>query len=281
MRRLTLALAALLLSATAAAAAPLRIAAVTGSAGACATLGASAPAGLKAYYRHLADRMQVEVQQCPFATRAAAAQALAAGRVDLAVLDPAAFAPVRQTVRAILTVRRKGAINRIPVVLAAARSSNRQGLAGARGASIVFGGSFPAAYAVPKKALADAGAGEGFFGRETVTRDEEAAIAALRAGQVQTMAVHAGAWQRLCRGDKPGEDKCADLAVLWRGRPQAELAVVVRRDMPAPDRFRLIGIHVAMHLEAPQAFQAGSAFIADGVEFEPTEADALLAGAIP
>ena len=63
--------------------------------------------------------------------------------------------------------------------------------------------------------------------------------------------------------------------MLWRGRPRAIKALVVRRDMPDDLRFRLIGIYVAMHLEAKEAFAWGASWMPGGAEFEPTEADAL------
>lgn len=88
------------------------------------------------------------------------------------------------------------------------------------------------------------------------------------------MVLHAGAWQKLCRGDQPGEDLCADLKVLWRQRQVADQAWAVRLDMTDDWRFRLIGIHVAMHNEAPDAFAWAAG--PDAEEYEPTEAKALI-----
>jgi ABC-type phosphate/phosphonate transport system substrate-binding protein len=273
-RAATLAL-ALTAAAVSTQAATLKIAAVTGAAGACHALSGGAPAGQKAYYKHLAARLGRDIQECPMATEAAAAQALASGTVDIALLDPAGFAPVHAQTRAILTVRRMGALNRIPVLAVSKASSGRAGVAALRGATAVYAGSTPAALGVPRQALADQGAGPGFFGREDVEPDVDAAAAKLRGGAADVLIINAAAWQRLCQGNHSQDNRCGDLKVIWRGRPQATQALVVRRDMPDDLRFRLIGIHVALHLEAKEAFAWASAWVPRAAEFEPTEADAL------
>jgi hypothetical protein len=68
-------------------------------------------------------------------------------------------------------------------------------------------------------------------------------------------------------------DPCRDLRAVLHARPRAAWALVVRRDMPAELRYRLIGIHLPLRLEAPAAF----AFAAGpgAAEFQPAEAEAL------
>jgi ABC-type phosphate/phosphonate transport system substrate-binding protein len=274
-------LAALLtLTATCAEAASLRIAAVTGSAGACHALDGGAPAGEKAYFHHLESRLGRDILTCPVTDRASAAQALAAGGVDVAVLDPAAYAAVQAKTRAILTVRPVGHLNRIPVVVVTKKANAAvTDLASLRGKAIVFGGSVEPSLAVPRQALADQGAGSGFFAHEDVAASADEAAAKLRSGAAAAMALNAAAWQRLCQGEKTQDNRCGDLKVVWGGRTRAALALVVRRDIPDDLRFQLIGIHVAMHLEAKDAFAWASSWVPQGAEFEPTEAEALaLAG---
>ena len=275
---LTLA-AALSLAAPAAQAASFRLAAVTGAAGACHALEASAPAGEKAYFHHLESRLGRDILTCPVVDRAAAAQALAAGGGDAAVLDPAADAQVAAKTRAIQTVRATGHLNRIPVLAVVKKTNAAANLAALHGKTIVFGGPVDAALAVPRQALADQGAGPGFFSREDVATDADAAAAKLRSGAADVLAVNAAAWQRLCQGEKSQENRCGDLKVVWSGRPRAALALVVRRDIPDDLKFQLIGVHVAMHLEAKEAFAWASSWTPQAAEFEPTEAEALaLAG---
>lgn len=267
---------ALLSAAGAGTAEPLRIAAVSAEAGQCAPLGAASPAGEKAYYDHLAKRLGTPVQRCPVASAGDAAAALAAGKLDLAVLDPAAFGSVKATTRAILTLRPEGGLNRIMIVLAVPAASPARSLADLRGKTLVLGGRTPAALDLPRRALADRGATSGFFGQELVEADGDAAAARLRGGQAQAMVLHAAAWQRLCPKVAPKKAKpCTDLRVLARIRPQASRAIVVRQDMPLDTRYRLIGIHLPLHLENKAAFAWASAWSPKAAEFEPTEAQAL------
>ena len=277
MRLVSVFAAVALFSAGAAEAATFRIAAVTGKAGPCRSLASSAPAGQLAYYKHLAGRLARDVQECPVANEADAGRALESGALDMAVLGPAAFEPVKAKTRSILTLRPTGDLNRIPVLVATRKASTRTSLAGLKGGTIVFAGKAAFAYGLPRRALADRGAGPGFFAREDVATDPEAAAARLRSGAADALVINAAAWQRLCRGDRPQDAACGDLKVIWRGRPRATKAIVVRRDIEDELRFRLIGIHVAMHLEAKEAFGWASSWIPKAAEFEPTEADALVA----
>ena len=275
MTRLSAALAVLLLSAVAAEAAPLRIAAIGPGVASCKALDAAAPAGERTYYAHLAKRLGVDVLNCPVATPAAAAAALAAGQVDVALLDPAAFAPVEKTTRAILTVRSQGAPNRIPVILAVRANDARHTLDSLKGARLALAGRSAASIDPPHAVLAERGAAAGYL-KEEVEVDGETAVERLRGGKVDAVALHAAAWQRACPPVAPKTPlPCRDLFVVIKARPRAEQALVVRRDMPLDLRYRLIGIHMALHLEAPAAFAYAAGFAKAPAEFQPAEADAL------
>lgn len=277
MKRLVLALAALLATAAEAQTpgAPFRIARLAETAGPCGPLPAEAPKGERAYYDLLAERLDQVVEACPVTDLSAAAAALAEGAVDLAPLDGEAYAPVAGQVRAILSLLSESGLNRTAVRVAVRADSSYRSLADLAGRPVVFGGRLRAHYDAPKAALADYGAGEGFFGPETIAVDHEDAAARLRSGSAEALVLHVGAWQRLCRGDAPGVDLCADLRPVWTQRPRATRALAVRKDMEQTLRHRLVGIHVAMHLEAPEAF-AGAIWRAGAAEFEPAEAEALV-----
>jgi phosphonate transport system substrate-binding protein len=256
----------------------LRVAAVTGAAGACAAPAASLPAGERAYYDHLAKRLEVKVLRCPVADATAAARALAANELDLAVLDPAAFAAVQATTRSILTVRSQGGVNRIPVVLGVKATSPVKTLADLRGKSLVFGGRTPAALSLPKLALSQRDAPAAFWGRELFAVDGDAAVSDLRANKADAMVLHAAAWQRLCFPRSPKEaPPCDDLRIIAKIRPQADRAIVVRRDIADETRYRLIGIHMPMHLENAPAFAWATSWSPNAAEFQPAEPLALVA----
>lgn len=280
MRKLLLTACAVLLVAAAAKGPSdkLRIAAIEPRGGACAPLTSAAPPGEKAYYDHLANRLGVKVLKCPVADRAAAARALAAGELDLAVLDPANFAPVAGVARAILTLRPEGGLNRIPVVVAVPTAGPAKRLEDLRGKTLAFGGATPAAEALPQRVLSDRGFGRDVFGKPLDAANAEGALEALRAGRAQAIVLHAAAWQRLCTPDDPKvKPPCGDLTILLKARPQAALAVVVRKDIADETRYRLIGIHMPMYLENRVAFSWASSWAPKAAEFEPTEALALVA----
>lgn len=280
MRKILLAVSAIVLvAATAKApASSLRIAAVTPTPGPCAPLDATAAPGEKAYYDHLAKRLDVKVLKCPVADQAAAAAALAAGSLDMALLDRVSFAPVAGATRAILTIRPEGGLNRIPVVVAAPAAGPVKRLEDLRGKTLAFGGSTPAARALPSRVLADRGFGADVFKAELAAADAEDALGMLRSGEADAMVLHAAAWQRLCMPDDPkAKPLCKDLTVLLRARPQATQAIVVRKDIADETRYRLIGIHMPMYLENRAAFAWASSWAPKAAEFEPTEALALVA----
>lgn len=280
MRKILLAVSAIVLVAAAAKApaTSLRIAAVTPKPGPCAALDATAAAGEKAYYDHLAKRLDVKVLKCPVADPAAAAAALGAGSLDMAVLDPASFAPVAGATRAILTIRPEGGLNRIPVVVAAPAAGPVKRLEDLRGKTLAFGGSSPAARALPSKVLADRGVRADALKAELVAADAEDALAKLRSGEADAVVLHAAAWQRLCTPQDPkAKPLCSDLKVLLKARPQAAQAIVVRKDIANETRYRLIGIHMPMHLENRSAFTWASSWAPKAAEFEPAEALALVA----
>ena len=258
----------------AASAAPFRVASL-GPTSACRALPASASAGQKALFSLLAKRLDETVLDCPFPTPEAAAQALAAGQTDLALLTPETYAPLAGKVRAILTVNPKGELGRIPVVAATLAGNPAASLADFKGKRAVFASPAPYDLGVGRRALADQGAGAGFFADETPAGSADAAVAKLRGGGADLLVLNGDAWQRTCRGIKPQDKPCADLKVIWRGRPRAAAALAVSTAMPAQLRYRLIGIYVAMNLEAPAAFAAASAFAPGGQNFDAAEAEAL------
>ena len=80
---------------------------------------------------------------------------LTPGTLDMALLDRVSFAPVAGATRAILTIRPEGGLNRIPVVVAAPAAGPVKRLEDLRGKTLAFGGSTPAARALPSRVLAD------------------------------------------------------------------------------------------------------------------------------
>jgi ABC-type phosphate/phosphonate transport system substrate-binding protein len=253
---------------------PFRIGVLASASGPCAAPASSAPAGERAYFDLLNKRLGREVLACPVASPQDGAASLAAGKLDMAVLDEASYPAAKATARAAMTIRPEGGLARVPVVLAV-KAGQVGDAPSLKGRVIAFGGPTPVAYVLPRTVLAEQGYGVELFGRELMTDDEGAALAALRAGKADAVALEAAAWQRQCRATKV-KTPCADLKVVWRARPEADRALVVRRDLPDPVRYRLLGVHLAMHLEDRPAFDWAAAQLGAGAaDFEPAEAQAL------
>ena len=260
---------------------PFRIGVIQPAAGPCAPPPASAPSGERAYFDLLAKRLGRAVLACPVASFAEGAADLAAGSLDMTVLDEASYPSVKASVRAMMTVRPEGGVARVPVVLAVkpGRDASPQAL---KGRTIAFAGASPVALGLPKAVLSEQGYGGDLFAHELVMEDEAAALAAVRSGKADAVALEAAAWQRQCRGVALKDQPCADLKLVWRARPLAHRAFAVRRDLPDPFRFRLLGVHVAMSLENRAAFAWAAAQLSNGAaDFQPAEIQALEAARLP
>jgi ABC-type phosphate/phosphonate transport system substrate-binding protein len=253
------------------AAGPFRIGVVTGQDGTCGPPGTNAPAGQAAYIAHLARRLARPVEVCPLADVAAAARLLADGKIDFAQLDPIAYKTVAAVVRPLLTPRTPDGFGRVETVIVV-RADGPESVSSVSGERVGFAGTAPYEMDLPKLALADHGIAFAQPEAARVYGGTAAAAERLRQGEIDFLVLYSAAWQRLCRPMSAGGAPCADLREVFRGRPRAKYAWAVRRDIDDNTRFRLVGIHVAMHLENPAAFgwAAGGAR-----ELEPTEASAL------
>ncbi len=251
---------------------PLRIAIAAGISGPCAAPGADAEPGAAAYAAHFAGRLEREIQFCPVPDRAAAAALLASGGADLALLDPATFPAVASVARAFMTPRGFSDRGRVETVAAVLATSARQDLRALDGARLVFGGSRWVALEEPQRALRDHGVSQAFLDGAQQAGDAPEALAALRGGQADVVVLYSAAWQRACRRSAQDADPCGDLREVWRGRPTPETAWVITNAIDLETRVRLVGVHIALHIENPEAF----AWIAPGAPaIEPTEAGAL------
>ncbi|MGZ3273746.1 MAG: PhnD/SsuA/transferrin family substrate-binding protein [Caulobacteraceae bacterium] len=252
-----------------------RIGVLQAASGPCAPPPSSAPQGQRDYFKLLAKRLDRDVLACPISTYAEGAAALAAGRLDMTVLDAASYAAAKSTVRAAMTARAEGAPVRVRVVLAV-KAGQDGGPESLKGHTVAFGGSSAVALEMPRQVLAEQGYGATLAGHEQVSTNETAALTALRAGKADAVVLGDAAWQRQCQNPSPKVQGCADLKVVWRARPQAQRAFAVRRDLPDPLRYRLLGVHLAMHMEDRPAFDWAAAQLAPGAaDFEPAEAQAL------
>jgi ABC-type phosphate/phosphonate transport system substrate-binding protein len=235
---------------------------------ACAAPNAKTPAAVSALAKHLANRLQLAVQLCPFADPNVAAAALAKGAVDFANLSPAAWPVAKGKGRPILTVRPDGKLPRTPILAVAKKSAGMLNAAAIAKRHVVVIKQEPLAYDAARAAILTRGGAA--LGGTPVTGSFAAAIAALASGKADVALMSGDEWKAGCAADKT---VCPPYQVAWHDRPVADSAWVLRAGLPDELRYRLIGIFMAMSLENTQAY-AGAAGGVKGV-FEPTEATAL------
>lgn len=237
---------------------------------ACAAPGASTPPAIAALARHLSGRLTMSVQLCPFADPAAAAAALAQGRVDFANLTPAAWPAAKGKGRPILTVRPDGKLPRTPILAIAKASVGKLDAAGIARRRVIVIKQDPLYYDAARAAVATRGGPAIVKTPTPLAGSFDAAIGALATGKADVALMPGEQWQAGCSADKP---LCAPYRVAWQDRPVAGTAWVLRADMPDELRYRLIGIFLPMHLENAQAYAGAAGGVKGG--FEPTEATAL------
>jgi ABC-type phosphate/phosphonate transport system substrate-binding protein len=224
------------------------------------------------YVQHISARMEIPVLLCPVANKAQAAKALADGKVDMALLDPASIAPVKDSVRPIMTGRIPADIGRVAIVLVATENSPANDLAAARQARLALSGANTTLLAGVKRTLAAWNFSDSAIAAAQTLADAPDGLAVIKAGKADVLVLYGAEWTRLCRGEEKGDRPCEGLKEVWRGRPAAASAWSVRQDIPKESWARLLGIHIALPQEKPDLARW---FIPDAAEIEPTEATAL------
>ena len=236
-------------------------------------------AAAAAYRKHLEGRLGKPVVLCGYEDSKSVATALQDGQLDLAVLDQPSFEQVSKIARPILAPRVDAITGRVLAVALTLKTSGRDTPVKLAGSRPIFISKLAASHQVPLQGLADFGADTKSFKPELFVADEQAGLAALRAGQGDALIITAGARQRLCRGNDPKVVVCGDVVEAWRGRPTALTGLVVRNDLPEADRYQLVGIHLPLHQELPEAMTFLAAKLGSGIALDPTEATAMQKGA--
>jgi ABC-type phosphate/phosphonate transport system substrate-binding protein len=246
----------------------LRIATIAPTAAPCAGADQIADPSAKAYAAHLAARLEREVQLCAATDYAASAALLAGGGAEIAMVDAESFAAVRANARPFLTPRGFEGRGRVETVVATLGSSPRASLNDLAGARLIIAGTSPVQLEEPKRALRDQGVDAAQIEAATVVETPQEAAAALRSGTADVMVIYSAGLQRICRASKADAAPCKDLKEIWRGRPVPLEALAIANALDRETRLRLVGVHVALHLEKPEAmaFIGRGAPVIDAVE---------------
>jgi ABC-type phosphate/phosphonate transport system substrate-binding protein len=248
----------------------LRVGHVAGAAAACAAPARNDESAMARYAAFLAGRLNLSVELCAFPDDASLAAAFAQNAVDFGQLTVTDFAAANGQARPILRVRPQKGLARTTVVAVTRKDAQLAGPAAIAASRVGVIGPGPLLHDAPRATLAAAG-GPAVLDREpSPVGVGSAALAALQSGAVDALLLPASYWSVTC---SEAGDACADFDIAWQGLPPLERAWSLRNDAPRELRYRLIGMHVPLHLENPTLFAAIAG--ADGAEFEPTEAAAL------
>lgn len=234
-----------------------------------------AKTGASPYVAHLKVRLKQEVLICSYPNQEAAAKALSEQKIDMVELDRTAFQRVAAVARPFLTVRKKEVPSRVMSVALVNATSTRRSLLDLSGSRASFARKLPHTYDVPLASLRSAGLDTSRLKPPFIGKDHLGAAAAIRTNQADFLVLDADTHRLLCRGNSPTDLPCKDLVEVWRGRPDAEMAFVVRKDMNQDLRYGLIGIHIFLAEQAPAAFSWLASKTPGAVAIEPTEPSAL------
>ena len=230
------------------------------------------PDAQRGYVRHMADRMEIPVSLCAMASRKEIAEALAAGKVDMGLLDREAYLPVKASVRPILAERIPVDLGRSIAVVAVPEKSALRSLVDVGHAKIILSRQNLPMLDSIKRTMRAVGMPAETLAGGTVVANVAEALSAIRAGNGDAAVLSAAEWFRHCRGEKKNDKPCAGLREIWRGRSPTDQAWSVRRDISLESHARIVGIHLALFQEKPEIAK----WLAPRTtEIEPTEATAL------
>lgn len=230
------------------------------------------PDAQRGHARHMAERMEIPVTLCAMASRKEIAEALAAGTIEMGLLDREAYMPVKASVRPILTERIPVELGRAVAVIAVPEKSALRSLPDADRAKIIMSQRNPQMLYRIKQTMTTVGMPAETLEAGTVVANVAEALSAMRAGNGDAAVLNAAEWYRHCRGDKQNPKPCQGFREIWRGRSPADQAWSVKRDISLESHARIVGIHVALFQEKPEIAK----WLAPRTtEIEPTEATAL------
>ena len=224
----------------------------------------------------LAARFNTDVTLCLTETFADLAELAELEEVNFVWLDQERALPLLDAWRPALTLREPTNLGRAPFALFFAPATNGAAtLADVSLADIGFLGRPPEALNIDlaKRLLSDYGVAGDYSAAPRRFATYADLMDAIETGEVRAGILEGGTWGRACGVLDPASTFCDHLDTLIYDRPRAIEAFMIPLTTDQERHFRLIGVHIALHIENPEIFAWLSQ--SKGPEYEPTEGAAM------
>lgn len=231
----------------------------------------------RAYGLHLSARFNTQVELCLFETPGEAVAMAGRGEANLVWVDQSSAEPILESWRSSLTLRPDTGLGRPPFVLfTRVQEGQSIQIETLSGDQIGFLDRLPTDLNIDlaQDILRDYGLNAESLEESALFPSIDALFKAVEDGVVQAAILEAGSWGRSCAVLEPDSTICDGFDVLMYDRPRALNALMIPRTTSNERHYRLVGVHIALHLEQPEAF----AWLSQGLgqEFDPTEPNAMV-----
>ena len=231
--------------------------------------------GAKAYAQHLETRFNTDVTLCLTASPAEAVAIAERGEANLVWVDQATVDPLLPTWRSSLSLRSMDNLGRTPFVLFAKAQDKPLSVDDIAFEQIGYQNILPEALNVDLalRVLSDYGIDGDAPSDQSLKPSVEELMQAVDSGVLKAGILEANAWARACMVLEPDSTLCDHYQVVMYDRPRAQNALMIPKSTPAERHFRLVGVHIGLHFENPDAF----AWLSQGrgSEFDPAEPTAM------
>ncbi|WP_273242521.1 hypothetical protein [Hyphomonas atlantica corrig.] len=252
----------------------LPLAAETTDGAGCKTSEALTDKNARTYARHLSERFNTEAVLCLTTSLEEATSLAEHGEVNMVWVDQSSATPILSSWRASLTLRSRTGLGRPPFVLFGKANAIHLGDLNTNKIGFLDRAPQNLNIDLASRLLSDFG-----FANETIDQAArfdsiEAIFTAVENGSLDAAIVEAGSWGRACAVLEADSTICDGFEVLIYDRPRAENAFMIPSETDMERHYRLVGVHIALHLDHPEVFEWLSQ--GKGQEFDPTEATAML-----
>lgn len=229
----------------------------------------------KAYAKHLENRFNTTVTLCLTGSIADSVSLIDEAGVNMIWVDRANSDTLTDTWRVSLVLRTQAGLGRTPFVLFGLKSNTALDLERLTQEQIAYLDHPPASLLLEKAGsiLLDYGIEGASVETGVAKKAVDDVFAAVREGDVQAAILDASTWAAACALLDADSVVCEDLQILMYDRPRAEEAFMIPADTSLERHYRLVGVHISLHLEEPELF----AWLSQGAgsEYEPAEAAAI------